>query len=61
MLQRNNVGKMKKLLTKVSIVIMVSLVFLFASCTDSNNSENDTEPSTHETVDWGLGIIMPEK
>ena len=40
---------------------MASLVFIFAACTDGDDSGNGKETASHEAEDFGLGIVMPEE
>ena len=50
-----------------SLILALSLLCLFASCTDKRSEEETTSAqstaadTSDETHDWGLGIVMPEK
>ena len=56
---------MKASLKFISIILSLMLLFCLASCTNGENDGEGTEEtqssSSDETMDWGLGIVMPEK
>ena len=52
---------MKSILKIMCIIIAASLLFLFTACTDGNESDSGKDTASHETQDFGLGIVMPEK
>ena len=52
---------MKHFLRITSIAVVASLVFILAACTDGDDSDSGKDTTSHETEDFGLGIVMPEK